>query len=359
VAFSPNGSRLASGSWSGTIKTWDTASGQELRTLKGHFYEVESLAFNPDGSRLASGSFDGTIKIWDTASGQELRTLKEHTDTVACVAFSPDTQQPILVSGSSDETIKIWDARPLTAALRRQREALGLLEYLCRKSSTKEKVSERLAADKGITQEVRKEALARLDDYWTRYLRGEVSPVVARLFAQGLLRAEVLEKIKSDPTYSDAVRQQALTLAKQEPENARALNNRSWSIVRRSDAKPLEYQAAQRQAEAACQVAPENGNYLNTLGVAQYRTASYAQAIATLTRSEKLNQAPPSGSQPSDLAFLALAHAKLGHQPEAQLYLKRLRETAKQPRWAADGETQGFLREVEAHFGSKKPRAKP
>ena len=75
VAFSPDGSRLASGGWNQTIKVWDAASGQELRTLKGHTDQVLSVAFSPDGSRLVSASQDKTIKVWDTASGQLLHKL--------------------------------------------------------------------------------------------------------------------------------------------------------------------------------------------------------------------------------------------------------------------------------------------
>ncbi len=65
VAFSPDGKRLVSGSGDKTIKLWDTATGKELLTLKGHSSTVFSVAFSPDGKRLASGSMDETIKVWD------------------------------------------------------------------------------------------------------------------------------------------------------------------------------------------------------------------------------------------------------------------------------------------------------
>jgi WD40 repeat protein len=71
---------LASGSLDETIKLWDIASSQVLRTLAGHSAEVQSVAFSTDGKTLASGSFDETIKLWDVASGKELRTLTGHSD---------------------------------------------------------------------------------------------------------------------------------------------------------------------------------------------------------------------------------------------------------------------------------------
>ncbi|KAH7634864.1 hypothetical protein B0T09DRAFT_276202 [Sordaria sp. MPI-SDFR-AT-0083] len=107
VAFSPDGQRLASGSYDHTIKIWDPASGSCLQTLEGHSHSVNSVAFSPDGQRLASGSYDHTIKIWDPASGSCLQTLEGHSHSVNSVAFSPDGQR--LASGSGDETIKIWD----------------------------------------------------------------------------------------------------------------------------------------------------------------------------------------------------------------------------------------------------------
>jgi WD40 repeat protein len=167
VAFSPKGSQLAGGSEDGTIKVWDAATGQSLHTLRGHTGRVYTVAFNSDGSRLASGSMDHTTKVWNPISGQELRTLKGHSSPVFSVAFHPDGSR--LASGSLTGKLVVWDARSLTPEVRRQREALALVEFLCRKSSSKEKVIEGIRADKGITDEVRHEALSLLDDYWPRH----------------------------------------------------------------------------------------------------------------------------------------------------------------------------------------------
>lgn len=70
LAFTPCGQYLASGSWwSGTdkvsIRLWDVKNGENIATLWSHSTDVEYLAFSPDGTLLASGSFDGTILLWD------------------------------------------------------------------------------------------------------------------------------------------------------------------------------------------------------------------------------------------------------------------------------------------------------
>ena len=71
--------------------------------LEGHTDELRSVAWSPDGSQLASGSIDKTVKIWNANTGRVSRTLTEHDGAVTSVAWSPDGTQ--LASGSLDDTV--------------------------------------------------------------------------------------------------------------------------------------------------------------------------------------------------------------------------------------------------------------
>ncbi|CAD6446227.1 e13f86a5-3efc-43ce-a537-5658ff5fbd22 [Sclerotinia trifoliorum] len=107
IAFSPDGTKVASGSDDQTIRLWDTATGESLQMLEGHSHWVTSIAFSPDGTKVASGSLDKTIRLWDTTTGESFETLEGHSDWVNSIAFSPDGTK--VASGSPDQTIRLWD----------------------------------------------------------------------------------------------------------------------------------------------------------------------------------------------------------------------------------------------------------
>jgi WD40 repeat protein len=108
VAWSPDGTRIASGEHDSTIQVWDTRTGKRLLTYQGHSNQVLALAWSPDGTRIASGSFDNTVQVWDAKTGKRLLTYRGHINTVFSVAWSPDSTR--IASGSDDGTVQVWDA---------------------------------------------------------------------------------------------------------------------------------------------------------------------------------------------------------------------------------------------------------
>ncbi|CCA76476.1 related to WD40-repeat protein (notchless protein) [Serendipita indica DSM 11827] len=109
VGFSPDGSRIVSGSWDKTIRLWDADTGQPLgEPLRGHERQITAVAFSPDGSRIVSSSYDETIRLWDADTGQQWgEPLRGNNWGVTAVAFSPDGLR--IVSGFTYGEIQLWD----------------------------------------------------------------------------------------------------------------------------------------------------------------------------------------------------------------------------------------------------------
>ena len=107
VAFSTDGSTLATASTDKTAKLWNwqEAKPKEKAKLAGHGDAVWAVTFAKDG-RIATASADRTIKVWD-AAGKELTTLRGHKDWVSNIAFSPDGKT--LASTSHDRTMRMWN----------------------------------------------------------------------------------------------------------------------------------------------------------------------------------------------------------------------------------------------------------
>jgi WD40 repeat protein len=376
VAFSPDGKQLASASRDQTVRVWDAATGEEALSL-WHRGWVVGVMFSPDGRRLASAFTDLTVKVWDTATGQETLSLKGHRGLVFGVAFSPDGRR--LASASQDGTVKVWDATELTPQRRIECEAQGLVQFLFeesllpavpvfragtvglmasplgqgpflaasalipRRTPLPEEVEDAVRRDPTITEAVREQALTWVQPCWRIRVRAEAAHLVGPLFAKPLLRAEVLDTLRADAHLRPPVRQEALRLAETFPENAVALNDASWAVVRQPVGDAAAYERALRQAEAACRLTPNHAVHLNTLGVAYFRVGKYQEALKALAGSNKLRKE----SDPSNLAFLAMAQHRLGQKEQARATLERLRGVIKQPPWAKDAEAQGFVRQAE------------
>jgi WD40 repeat protein len=105
VCFSPDGSRLATAG-GGTARVWDVRTGRSLLEVKGPGW-VHAVAFNPDGSRLAAAG-DGAALVWDAHTGKLLHTFNSETGALFHLAFSPDGTR--LATAGIDRTARLWDA---------------------------------------------------------------------------------------------------------------------------------------------------------------------------------------------------------------------------------------------------------
>ncbi len=344
VAYSPDGRRLASaGRMDGTVRLWDAESGVEIRTLRGNAVSVSDVAYSADGRRIAAAG-GGTVRLWNADTGQLVFTLSNQASTARGVAFSPDG---LRLAAAAGQAVKLWDATPLSAESRTNREAADLVEFLFGQQLPTTEVLNRIRDNPTLDSEVRRRALDLAGPYGASLLEHEAERVVNALY-ETLLRPAVRARLLADKTLSEPVRRRALTLAELIPESASRLNSVSWSVVSQPDAAMEAYRLALEQAETACRLVPDNVNFLYTLGVAQYRTGHYREAVATLTESDRINSEGPSGSQPADLAFRALAHHRLGERDRARADLGRLRALMRKPEYASVSENRLFLREAEA-----------
>ena len=104
VAWSPDGSRIVTGSGGGVL-VWDAVTGEELLSLE-RSSQVDSVAWSPDGSRIATASDDATIRVLDAVTGVELLSL-ERIRLVRSVAWSPDGSR--IAAGSAGD-VRVLDA---------------------------------------------------------------------------------------------------------------------------------------------------------------------------------------------------------------------------------------------------------
>ncbi len=113
IAFSPDGSQLASASGDATVRLWDLNSETPYKTLQGHTHWVLCLAWSPDAKIIASGGKDSIIKTWYAENGQKCsKPLKGHKQYITALSWEPYHLNPKcqrLVSASKDETLMVWN----------------------------------------------------------------------------------------------------------------------------------------------------------------------------------------------------------------------------------------------------------
>jgi tetratricopeptide (TPR) repeat protein len=311
--------------------------------LRGHIGAVNCVAFSPDGSRIASAGADAVVRLWDTMTGQETLALRGHRKVIRGVAFSRDGMR--IASCSDDGTVRVWEARPPSLEVNERREALRLL--LRHNSRERGEVLSRepIGDDTRSGPEDRPLALRLSRVPRETLTEWEAEILVASSFAGGMLREEVVGRIRDRAGLAPEFRAKALSLAQTWPEaHPLVLNSSAWSIAREAGRSERDYDRALRRSEAAVNAFPGEPACLKTLGAALYRVRRFEEAIRRLEEGIKLR----SGSEDVfDWCFLAMAHQRLGHRDDARRWLDRIPTPSYRKRWV-DQEASPLCSEAEA-----------
>ncbi|HUQ69453.1 MAG TPA: WD40 repeat domain-containing protein, partial [Planctomycetaceae bacterium] len=110
LAFSPDGSRLATGGRDALIRVYSFPTGREEFTLNGHQLSVTSVSFSPDGEHLASAGQEGDMHVWSVRQRRRLFTLHGHSGTVWDLKYAETPDGVRLVSAGHDFKVQVWNA---------------------------------------------------------------------------------------------------------------------------------------------------------------------------------------------------------------------------------------------------------
>jgi len=331
LSFSADGRQLATGGWdSGNVCIWDVDSGRLLHTIDqpsccmvqfspdGKWLVTNSAdltvwrtetwsracqpdvpgqviigvrtCFTPDGRMLAVSDSTARIHLINPADGTEFATLTDpNQHIVSRMTFSPNGNQLAVASDANGGVFHVWDLAAIRDELHQRHLDLPSETLLASRfvRDSKELGHVRFVADERFTQ---LEAVQQI----------QRARLAAEEFDLRSARAAIARAIELQPN------------------DALACNNLAWLLA--TGPLPLRDAStaitlARRASQDESMTSAERSLFLNTLGVALFRAGKIDEAVATLNRSLEI---PPTESQPFDLFFLSMCHARRGDQTAAR-----------------------------------------
>ena len=90
VAFSPDGTRVASCGTDRIVRVWEVPAGREVLTLRGHAVRVSCVSFNAQGDQILSADHDGGVRVWNANTGEQLQSITLDAGRTRSLNFSAD-----------------------------------------------------------------------------------------------------------------------------------------------------------------------------------------------------------------------------------------------------------------------------
>jgi hypothetical protein len=274
--FSPDGRWLMTGN--SPCRLWEVGTWREATIKIGG----NGICFSPDGRLLVIQDASRIIRLVESETGRTMARFETPDQcAIGWATFSPDGSR-LVVTTNDGPAVHVWDLR----AIRRQLARIGL-DW---------------------------DAPAYSDDDPASLTLPPLPPLQVDLGPSPLAWQPEPQFYKSLITHLEAM------LARQPDQRrirgllARYCNDYAWGLV----ATPGSTDGPQRAlslARRAVELAPTQGIYLNTLGVAQYRAGQHSEAIVTLEKSLAVGKGESDGF---DLFFLAMARYRLGRVAEAR-----------------------------------------
>jgi WD40 repeat protein len=107
--FSPDSKYIATGGYDKVLKIWSYSTHKLVKSLKGHYQEIDFISFSPDKKTVASAGTEGIIKLWDINSGKQILNIKDGANYIEALTYSNDGKY--LLSSNSSLGFKLWNAK--------------------------------------------------------------------------------------------------------------------------------------------------------------------------------------------------------------------------------------------------------
>ena len=408
VCFTQDGTLVVSGGADGTIRTWSMDSGSELRTIKAHTALITSVAISSDESFMISSAGNERIKVWAAPFDTECRVFKGHTEGVVATAITED--EKYAASAGNDKTVRIWeletgkclrvlkghtswvhslafseDGAVLGSGLNKEKlywdTATGKQKSdppKIRLSFRTEPISPRwrvlpdgngvLVVDRRFKSTPREATFRRLksqpDKSFYKYFADE-SLETSDWFGGAVHNAW---QLLDDPNQRSVFSRLHLAHSRLSPDERRFLpdfvqkavklpapamtraeavrtNNSIWSLIETRRRKPPR--ATVNKIQEVCDKFPE-ALFLNTLGVARFRTNDYEKAIEACERAIAIDS-----TTPINFAIIAMSHAKLDRPEPAAQFRKQFAAVVEKLGPRINKELQRYVDEVKRTFEKK------